>query len=508
MAPQRPSARAFDLVFLASIVVLTALSAAALRLDLTFESGGLDIAINTVAALAGAGAAGLAWIRYSEFNERPAALEASAFVVLLATRGILVLIAVFGLAGPLGLSLESPRQWPIYAWSLAHALTAILLILAALQVLRPGEDRPARVWLVVGLPSVLVIACIALLPLIEASLPVMLDDQGIAALRGEPEAQPGMTGAGLAIQLVVTALYLWGAGLHRRLHRRGGRRYAGFVSIALVVAAFSQLHWAIRPGIYGPIVTADDFLRATFSIILLMGILAQLRVEVGDLRRANIRLEELRHVEVQRVALETRAQLAREVHDGLAQELWFAKLKSSRLQQVDGLPGDARELAGEVGAAVDRALGESRVALTAIRSGLDGELPLAGSLEAYVRDFADRSGLEARFESTPDLRPLNPRAAAEVLRVLVEALANVAKHADATEIRVAVRQVDSTLEVSVADNGAGFVVEAVDGTRYGIRGMRERAALIGGQLEVMSTRGAGTTVVLRVPLDDASEAVR
>lgn len=498
--------RRFDLLLIGTVVVLTALSALAIWFDLSLVSDDLDIAINTIAALAGAGAAGLAWTRFTEFRERPAALEASAFLVLLTTRGLLVVLAITGLAMPLGLSLDAPQQWPLYAWSLARALTALLLILAAGQALRPFGPSRLPAWAIVALPTVAVVALIGLLPTVERYLPPLIDAEGIAALRGQPGAQPGVTNVGLVAQAAIAGLYLWGAALHRRIHRRGERRYAGYLSIALVVAAFGQLHWAIRPGIYGPTVTPDDFLRAAFSIIILVGIEAQLRGDVGELRRANQRLEELRAVELRRVALETRAQLAREVHDGLAQELWFAKLKSGRLAQVEGLPDDARELAAEVSAAVDRALGESRVALTAIRAGLDGELPFGASLEAYVAEFGERTGLEARFEGAQEMPALPPRIAAEVLRITVEALANVAKHAGASEVAVRVRNSGSTVEVAVADNGAGFELEGIDGTRYGIRGMRERAALIGGRLDIQSIEGAGTTVVLHVPVGAASEA--
>ncbi len=498
-------ARRFEVVFAAWVVVLALLSGVAIWFDWQVTSGGLDIVINTLTALAAAGAAGLAWIRYAEFGEHHAVVEASAFVVLLATRGMLVLLAVVGLAGGLGLSLDAPQQWPLYAWSLARGLTAVLLIIAALQALeRLGPARLSAAGTVI-LPSVLVIAVIVLLPLIEDSLPPLIGAEGVAALRGDPGAGQGMTGLGLAAQAAIAALYLWGAGLHLRLRQRTGSRYAGFLAIALLVAAFSQLHWAISPGIYAPIVTTDDFLRAAFSLILLAGIQVQLRADVGELRRANIRLEELRAVEVERVALETRAQLAREVHDGLAQELWLAKLKSGRLAGLDGLPDDARGLAGEVAGAVDRALGESRVALTSIRAGLDGELPLGGSLEAYVQDFGDRSGLEARFEAEPNLPPLSPRVSAEVLRIVVESLANVAKHAGASSVEVRMRQVGATLEVAVIDNGSGFDVDSIDRTRYGIRGMRERAAVVGGGLDIRSADGEGTTVILSVPIEDAAE---
>jgi signal transduction histidine kinase len=102
------------------------------------------------------------------------------------------------------------------------------------------------------------------------------------------------------------------------------------------------------------------------------------------------------------------------------------------------------------------------------------------------------------------LPTLPSRAAAEVLRILLEALGNVEKHADATSITVGARQDQGELEISVADDGRGFELGSADTTRYGLRGMRERAVSIGGTIEIVSEPGAGTRVVVHVPLAGAA----
>jgi len=86
-----------------------------------------------------------------------------------------------------------------------------------------------------------------------------------------------------------------------------------------------------------------------------------------------------------------------------------------------------------------------------------------------------------------------------VYRVVQEALTNVRKHADATVVRVSAEWGTSGFEVSIADNGRGFDPASADGATYGIRGMHERAGLIGGAVEILSKPRDGTRVVVRVP---------
>jgi len=494
--------RRFERWFAATILGLMVLTIAAIGWRFSIRSAGLDLAINTLAAVAAAGAGGLAWFRYREIGERPAIFESSAFLVVFANRALLAGIAVLGAGGTLGLSLDSAQQWPIYAWTFARSLTAVLLILAAVQTLRPRRASAVPVPVLLLLPTAALLLCMAILPGLEDRLPVLLTHERLDSL-DDPTAVPGMSGPGLIVQGLIASLFLLGAALHRDIYRSGHSQYSGYLTVALVVAAFSQLHWAVIPGIYTPTVTADEFLNAAFSIILLLGIEARSRTDARDLRRANARLEELRAVEVERAALMTRAQLAREVHDGLAQELWFAKLKSARLVGLAEASDETRELAHEVGAAVDRALGDARAALTAIRAGLDGEPAMAGAIEDSVADFARRTGLRSEFTADGELPALSSRTAAELLRILFEAMTNIQKHADATLIRVTASAASGGLEVSIADDGRGFDPAAGNGMTYGIRGMRERAELIGATLDIVSAPSEGTAVTVRLPIERA-----
>ena len=469
------------------------------------DNGTLDVALNTLAAIAAAGAAALAWIRYRIDREVAALYETSAFLVLCMSRAMVVGIAALGTSDELGMTLDRAQQWPIYAWSLARLVTAALLVLAAEASLRGWRQRGVSVAVVAFAPTALLVAAFVALRAIEPVLPVLLGSSGVAALRGDPTATPGMDLLGLAIQAVIGLAYLRGAQLYRRVYLRRGQAYAAWVTIALVLAAVSQVHWAMFPGIYRPVVVVDDALRSVFSLTLLLGIEAQFRGDLGDLRTANARLRALRSADAERAALAAQARVARDVHDGLSQELWLAKLKQARLVKLADMPPTAAQDLTELGDAVDRALGHARTVVETMSTGAPAR-SLQDSVRELVGEFERRTGIpvEVALDDLTDasLTPSRSRViATELLPIVGEALANVRKHADATVVRVsgATNRANGSIEIRVADNGRGFEVGDVGRSAYGIRGMHERAALIGGSVDVESRRADGTTVVIHVP---------
>jgi signal transduction histidine kinase len=483
--------RRFDLVLLATVGILAVASVSTLVWRVQFATAGLDLVINTVTAVAAAAASTLAWVRYRAKRDAGAAYESSAFLVLFATRGVLVVVALLGTQSSLGLTLDSPQQWPVYAWTIARLMTAALLVLAAsLELRRPSTAHQGDARMIVGVPVIVVVGLLVLLPAVETSLPIVLDvGQLDSSARG-----PAMAIVAAVAQAGIAGVYLWGASLYRRLYRERGGAYAAYLSVVLVVAAFAQVHWAIQPGIYAPVVTLDDILRAAMSVVLLIGLEEQSREDVDRLSVANEELEQRRTSEAERAARE--AAIARDIHDGMAQELWLAKLKLSRLANVPDLSSEAKALTSEGRVAVDRALEQARAAVASIRE-RDAGAPFDQSLANAVAAFAEQSGL--KVELGGELPEVSPRAASEIVRVVQEALANVRKHADATVVRISIEREGNGSTLTIADNGRGFDVGQASGTGYGIRGMRERAALIGAGLDVVSRPQDGTRVILTLP---------
>jgi two-component system nitrate/nitrite sensor histidine kinase NarX len=216
------------------------------------------------------------------------------------------------------------------------------------------------------------------------------------------------------------------------------------------------------------------------------------------LRSAYAALDRLRLSEAERATLEERTRLARELHDGLAQDLWFAKLKHERL--VPYVPDEQRALAAEVTAAIDSAIAEAKQAVVTMRAAEERERSLEELVTRAVDDFAGRSGVRADLSVADLPEALEARAQVEVVRILQEALTNVRKHADATVVRVNAEVAGGMLRITVIDNGRGFRPEETTGEGLGVQGMKERARLLGGDLIVSSEPSGGTAVQLEVPL--------
>jgi len=122
-----------------------------------------------------------------------------------------------------------------------------------------------------------------------------------------------------------------------------------------------------------------------------------------------------------------------------------------------------------------------------------------GLLVRFVEDYGDRFGLEVQCVlDGPPIR-LEAHVQTEVLRVCREALNNARKHADAGLVRVVLKSRSDGFSLVVSDNGAGFDPSVERRSGYGMRGMRERAAALHGELEVTSGPMDGTTVTLTVP---------
>jgi signal transduction histidine kinase len=347
----------------------------------------------------------------------------------------------------------------------------------------------------------LAVVVIALYP-IRDQLPPLVDEAGIEALLTDPRTSgrlPGVTALAVVFSAVAAFGLIIAAFLYRWSYlRRRGPVTDAFLAIGLVIAAFGEVHFVLYPGVYTGLVTMADALRLLFVLVLLVGIDAEARSDLRALRSAYAALDSLRVAEAERAALEERSRLAREIHDGLAQHLWFAKLKQERLAPL--LTGEASELSAEVGQALDAAIIEARQALVTMRTALDQELPFSELLSRTVDDFGQRSGLRVEFTAAALPPSVPARQQAELMRVVQEALTNVRKHADATVVRVTAETEGTDLVLTVSDNGRGFRPEQVRGAGLGLRGMAERARILGGHLRISSEPSDGTLVRLRLPL--------
>jgi len=138
-----------------------------------------------------------------------------------------------------------------------------------------------------------------------------------------------------------------------------------------------------------------------------------------------------------------------------------------------------------------------------LRPGVLDRLGLVDALEWFTNDFEKRAGLTCVFEH--DRVPgLNDKVATAAYRIAQEALTNVVCHAQASCVTVVLQGRNGFLSLSVSDNGRGFNPDELSGPEgLGLLGMRERASLVDGELEVNSVIGSGTQVYFKVPLNSS-----
>ena len=226
----------------------------------------------------------------------------------------------------------------------------------------------------------------------------------------------------------------------------------------------------------------------------------QLLYTIGDLLSIAVERARLFARSTRLGAVEERNRLAREIHDTLAQGLTATALQ---LESADALLDAGSEKVHE---SLRRALSltrsnleEARRSVLDLRAApLEGR-PLSEALKALVERWEAETGVAARYRAVNGSRPLPPRVEAALYRICQEALTNVARHAGAERVNVQLVATAERVRLSVEDDGRGFDAAEVPADRHGLVGMRERAEMLGGTLEVRGD--AGTRIEATVPLE-------
>jgi signal transduction histidine kinase len=497
--------RGIGFIVVLAAVVVSLFSVAALvspTIPLAIRNDDLDRAITGLAAGVAAMAALLQWNRFREDEDPAALLLATALLVLAADNSFNLLVAIAGLQDRLGFSLQNPGQAPIYFWVFSRVVAATLFGFAALAELRGWQWSPRSPALfALGIAGLVPVAFFVLRA-VEPALPMLYDVRGIGDLFGtEPVTglAPGMTASIIALNALAAVILVAAAQLHRDVYARTHQRQSLLLSYALFIAALGQLQFAIVPPSYFGLVSAGDVLRVAFYISVVLVFDADTLATLRELRLSRAKVEELRQAEMAQAVLEERSRLARDLHDGLAQELWLAKLRFGRLLKAVGQDQSEvdREAAGLSGA-IDSAIAEARLAVIAMNVRPGDSHDLETALARYVYDVTERLDLPVNFRVERPAPPLDVRVSEEILRAVHEALHNVRKHAEATSATVVLDGDDRVVRVSVSDDGRGLR-PGHERRGYGLTNMRERIEALGGSVSIGSP-GFGTVVELEVPV--------
>jgi signal transduction histidine kinase len=220
----------------------------------------------------------------------------------------------------------------------------------------------------------------------------------------------------------------------------------------------------------------------------LRAMLDQMRSLAADLRRTEDR---------------ERKRLATDLHDQLVQYLVICRMKLGLLGASTTSPQSMNTL-NEAKKFLDEALKCARTTIADLRPMMLGDADDLQTAIDWVVEKMQRQGLKVSVENKHEQRSVNEERLVLAYQAIHELLTNVLKHADTREASLQVRQVESGLEITVADRGKGFDVSRVHDPAgvggFGLIGIRERVQLLGGRLELSSDSEKGTSVRLLIPL--------
>lgn len=284
-----------------------------------------------------------------------------------------------------------------------------------------------------------------------------------------------------------------------------------FKAVVLFSIGTALFHLALTPPSLGEEFSVlSVIVLRTFSFILVgyivVRVLTTQREQRKALSDANKKLTHYATTLEQLAISRERNRLARELHDTLAHTLSGLAVQ---LEAVSALweiePAEARMMLDRSAHSTREGLAETRRALRDLRASPLADLGLSLAIRELAESMAARASLQLEMDIPEWLGKLTPAVEQCIYRVAQEAIANVGHHAEASYINVSLNKTDEWVILTIEDNGRGFHWNEVDRAQhFGLKGLQERAEMVGGLLEVDSIVQQGTTVCLRIEVKDDS----
>ncbi|NJM40433.1 MAG: sensor histidine kinase [Anaerolineae bacterium] len=345
--------------------------------------------------------------------------------------------------------------------------------------------------------------------LANGTLPAALES---ALIQNSEVSLRRVLGAPLVFVLVPTVLGAWVDG------RKGWFRWAGAavlinlisVGIVLTIDALSPLTSSATTTMttisFRRQIEIGDFMAQSLVVIVVCYFVASLadqqRREHAQLEEAGKALAQQAHVREQLAASRERMNLSRDLHDTVAHTLAALSVQVNAIGAViDGEQAAARRELNVARELVKDGLENTRRAISGLRAAEVENFGLGGALQRQAEALSQRTGIRARFEMACQEPALSDEAANAMFRIAQEALNNVERHSQAQHAWVQLNCGEHDhATLTIRDDGVGFNIAELeddgDDDRFGLRGMRERAELIGAHLRLDSAAGQGTTVTV------------
>jgi PAS domain S-box-containing protein len=212
-----------------------------------------------------------------------------------------------------------------------------------------------------------------------------------------------------------------------------------------------------------------------------------------ELRNFSGHLQEIREQE--------RMHISREIHDELGQQLTALKIETTRLSnKIKVNMPDFASQSQNVLEMLNNAISTVRKIATQLRPGLLNELGIEAAIESHTNEFQKTTGIKCSFDSNLNKDEFSEEINTNIFRIYQEALTNIARHAGASTVNTRLYQEDNMLMLEVKDDGIGFHPDKQNKKSLGIMGMKERAAVLNGEINFSNLPERGTLVTLKVPL--------
>jgi signal transduction histidine kinase len=428
-------------------------------LNFEYHAPALHVALETTAAITALAAAFLLLgrFRHTGFLDE-LILSAGLSLLALSNFAFAALPAVF--------DLQSNRA---SVWCMLVTVTLAALLIGVAALLPRRRLTAGRRWPLAVYGGTLLLASAGTVPMVAN--PDLVPHGAAAAFSSG--SHPSFAGTP---QVVLALLYIAAALGFARRHRLTNDELSGWLAVGCILAAASRVNYFFHPAALSDWVYTGDVFRLGFYLALLIG--------------AAREITSYWRMVVVAVSLEERRRLARDVHDGLAQEIAFIGRNVRRLREQGVEP----QLVERILHGVGRAQEESRRVVGALAARLD--VPLDYALAEAARDAAQRYGAAVDMELATGI-VLSPREREAVVRIASEAVSNAARHSGAEVLRLYLERHEAGMRLQVVDDGAGFD-EWEPRSGFGLITMRDRAAALGARLRIDSQRGSGTKVELEL----------
>jgi len=219
--------------------------------------------------------------------------------------------------------------------------------------------------------------------------------------------------------------------------------------------------------------------------------------------------EQLRNLTtyLQKVGEIERTNIAREIHDELGQTLTVLKMDLTWLRKrLPEEQNSLREKTDGMFQLINKTIQTVKKISTELRPGLLDDLGLGAAIEWQAEEFQQRTGIQCNIIIEPKDITFDKDRNTAIFRILQETLTNIARHADATEVNLSLKQREGQIELKVRDNGIGITEDQISNPKsFGLIGIRERVKIFDGNNTLKGTPGKGTVMTIKIPVRDKKE---